>query len=101
MVGQGVEMFDYTNSFKDPEAVEEIETVEEVVEDEATDETFVGVVTAKLLNIRKSPDGDQANIVTQVEEGAELLVSSEIGDWYEVCTASGIDGYAMKKFIKI
>lgn len=53
------------------------------------------------LNVRKSPDKD-AEILAVINEGSEVVINKikSTMDFYSVCTAAGIDGYCMKKFIK-
>ncbi len=71
--------------------------VEEVVED------IIGVVTDCLkLNIRKEPnkDSDVVVIVTCLDE-LKIDPDASTDDWYAVCTASGIEGFCMKKFVAV
>lgn len=53
------------------------------------------------LNVRKEPNKD-AEILAVINEGAEVVINKikSTMDFYSVCTAAGIDGYCMKKFIK-
>ena len=53
------------------------------------------------LNVRKEPNKD-AEILAVINEGAEVVINKTKStmDFYSVCTAAGIDGYCMKKFIK-
>lgn len=72
----------YENSILDDsaEAIEEQET--ELCEDAARN--VIGVVTDCLkLNIREKPSKDSND------------------DWYAVCTATGIEGFCMKKFVAV
>lgn len=62
-----------------------------------------GVVTDCLkLNIREKPDKN-SGIVTVVTCLTELKIDPTMstGDWYAVCTASGIEGFCMKKFVAV
>lgn len=73
-----------------------IETVEEVAE-------VFGVVTDCLrLNIREEPTKDSAvaAIVTCLDE-LKIDPDNSTDDWYAVCTASGVEGFCMKKFVAI
>lgn len=72
------------------------ETVEEVAE-------VFGVVTDCLrLNIREEPTKDSAvaAIVTCLDE-LKIDPDNSTDDWYAVCTASGVEGFCMKKFVAI
>lgn len=116
-------MFDYTKKFYNPddfdtpedeiveeEVIEEEEIIEEEpyneVEDEEDpepeDKTCFGIVTCDKLNVRKGP-GTHYDIATKpVSKGEELMIMGGFdSDWYEVCTASGVEGYVLKDHIKI
>lgn len=89
-------------------AVEEIveEPAVEVVEELPTiegdgNEPLVGTTTTR-LNIRSNPAvGD--NVVTVVNEGTVVMIDYPVadGDWFKVYTEAGVEGYCMKKFVKI
>ena len=61
-----------------------------------------GVVTANKLNIRKLP-APTAEVVTIVEKDTTLMIDPEYEtvEWYKVYTPAGIEGYCMKKFVKV
>lgn len=72
------------------------ETMEEVAE-------VFGVVTDCLrLNIREKPAKDSAvvTIVTCLDE-LKIDPDNSTDDWYAVCTASGVEGFCMKKFVAV
>ena len=52
------------------------------------------------LNVRKAANKD-AEIVAVINEGSEVVINriKSTVDFYAVCTAAGIEGYCMKKFI--
>lgn len=54
------------------------------------------------LNVRKEPNKD-AEIVAVINEGSEVVINriKSTVDFYAVCTAAGIEGYCMKKFITV
>ena len=60
------------------------------------------VVDCVRLNIRETPD-TQANILTTVNAGVEIVVDDTSSDknWCSVKLLSGLKGYAMRKFLKI
>ena len=63
----------------------------------------IGIVTGCLnLNIYKDAFYG-ADIVAVVSALSELCVDldNSTDDWYFVCTASGIEGFCMKKFVAI
>lgn len=60
------------------------------------------VANCKKLNVRESPALDApiiCEIVCQTKLMVEEVDSTE--DFYKVCTAAGIEGFCMKKFIAI
>ena len=63
--------------------------------------SLVGVVTAKLLNVRSSPEIVDGNVVSLLIGGTELLVTPENDDFYKILTKAGDEGYCMKKFIEM
>lgn len=78
-------------------------TEEQVDTKEESAVVMLGVVTDCLrLNIRSAPAMD-APIITTVTCFTELLVSPEASsdEWYAVCTAAGVEGFCMKKYVAI
>lgn len=81
------------------EIVEKQET--ELCEDAARN--VIGVVTDCLkLNIRKKPSMDSkvVTVATCLDE-LEIDMGDSNDDWYAVCTAAGIEGFCMKKFVAV
>ncbi len=63
----------------------------------------IGIVTDCLkLNLRQEPDPDTA-VVTVIPALAEVAVDMEAStdSFYKVCTAAGIEGFCMRKYIAI
>lgn len=56
----------------------------------------------KKLNVRNLPNQD-AKILTELVEGSEVMIdeAGSTATYYKVCTEYGIDGYCVKKFIKV
>lgn len=52
------------------------------------------------LNVRESAN-TTANVLAVINEGSEVVINriKSTVDFYAVCTAAGIEGYCMKKFI--
>lgn len=87
------------------EIVPEVEvTVEEPVENQVVEvETVVGVVSGcAKLNLRAEANVN-SKVLTILNEDVELAVSPNFSteDFYKVVTATGVEGYCMKKFITI
>ena len=67
------------------------------------DKIFIGLVAnCKRLNIRESPTVD-APVICEVVCQTELMIEEDDSteDFYKVCTAAGIEGFCMRKFIAI
>ena len=63
----------------------------------------IGIVTGcKRLNVREKPKTD-ASVICEVNFQTELMIeeADSTEDFYKVCTAAGIEGFCMKKFIAI
>lgn len=68
-----------------------------------TPENIIGIVTDCLkLNIRKEPDKDSevVVVVTCLDE-LKIDPDASTNDWYAVCTAAGMEGFCMKKFVAV
>lgn len=82
---------------------DETESVVTTVEDVPEERELLGTVIAEALYVREAPSSD-AEPVTTVKKGDELIVtvpSKGTPEWYKVCTAAGVEGYSMGKFIDI
>lgn len=97
------------------EVVEAVEVKEEVKVEEPTPvveepkpvvkpeppKPLTGKVTGcAKLNVRESANAT-ANVLAVINEGSEVVINriKSTVDFYAVCTAAGIEGYCMKKFI--
>lgn len=66
-------------------------------------EKVIGVVIDCLkLNIRQRPykDSEVVAIVSCLDE-LSIDIEASTNDWYAVCTAAGIEGFCMKKFVAV
>lgn len=85
------------------EVVETSEAVVEEVVEEVVENTVYGTVECKdMLNVRKAPKADAA-IACVIKNGSEVIVdvTNSTDDFYKICTEAGLEGYCMKKFIKV
>jgi hypothetical protein len=96
----------------DSKPVEEVKKVQEepkakevkVEEPETVDAEVYGVDS--MLNIRSTPEVKDDNVITLVKKGTKLKVvdpkKAEKDSWYKIIvTDMKMEGYAMKKYIKI
>lgn len=93
--------YDYTKKYekKKKEEIPIQETITEI-EKEVVSEPKTGRTTVK-LNVRSNTDTN-SDILTTLDEGEEIRIEDEYNsDWYKVCTASGIEGFALKEYIKV
>lgn len=85
-------------------AVVEADVVEDtVVEETAGPVMVVGVVTdCSKLNVREKPKAN-AKILTEIPVKSDVIINEEEStkEFYKVCTATGVEGYCMKKYITI
>lgn len=91
----------YENSVLDEQTENIKEQETEFCEDAARN--VIGVVTDCLkLNIHEKPTKDSrvVTVVTCLDE-LEIDMSDSNDDWYAVCTATGIEGFCMKKFVAV
>lgn len=77
--------------------VEETETIS--TEEDFLAEANVGESRC-YLRVEASKESKDLTIL---EPGDELLVdfTESTDEWYKVCTASGVDGYVMKRLVKL
>ena len=64
---------------------------------------MIGIVTnCGSLNVREEPKSD-ANIIGKINCLSEVMIEDEgsTGDYYKICTVSGIEGFCMRKYIAI
>lgn len=89
-----------------PEPVVEVQmAIEEVAEPEVltTEEPLTAVVVGcAKLNVREEPT-PKATPVAVIDASNEVVVydSESFGNYYKVCTASGIEGYCVKDYLEL
>lgn len=66
----------------------------------SADTTKSGFVNCAFLNLREQPSRE-SEVLTCLENGEEVLIDEvdSADEFYKVCTASGIEGFCMKRFI--
>ncbi len=91
-------------NYEEPILEDSVETIEEqATETEAEVSKVFGVVTDCLrLNIRREPDKEaKVIIIATCLDEVEVDLNASTDEWYAVCTAAGMEGFCMKKFIAI
>ena len=76
---------------------------ETILDIETKPEPTIGsVVDCIMLNVRKEPS-IESEVLCEISWSTEIMVYEEesTGEFYKICTASGVEGYCMKKFISI
>lgn len=79
------------------------EVVIPVVEAPAEPEIVSGVVfNCAKLNVREKPVAG-SRVVKIVDAGTELSVTTDesFGIFYKICTASGVEGYCVKDYVRL
>lgn len=93
----------YTVQAESPKpAAPEVKMVEETVKTVSLPETVEGtVVNCAKLNVRVAPDitAEVVGVLDAMSE-IEIDVAKSTNEWFHVCTAIGIEGYCMRKFIE-
>ena len=96
------------------EEVEDVSGVEEIVEEDVPEvkEESLDTISkpncsgfvdnCESLRIRQVPN-PVGEILTTISSGTEVEIdlNNSTNDFYKVCTATGLDGYCMKKFITL
>lgn len=83
-----------------------VETVLESVTDTpevSTKEPVYGVVIdCSQLNVREKSNKN-AKVLCEVKVGSKLVIdeAKSTADWFSVCTENGIEGFCMKRYIKV
>lgn len=83
------------------ETVTPVELVEETVETVTLPETVEGVVVnCAKLNVRVEPNlNGEIICVLDVMSEIEIDVTKSTDEWLKICTATGVEGYCMRKFV--
>ena len=78
-----------------------IDVVQETVDTVTLPETVTGtVVNCAKLNVRAEASANAEVVdVLAVNTEIEINVEKSNNEWFNVCTASGINGYCMRKFV--
>lgn len=78
-----------------------IELVEETVETVTTPEVVTGVIVdCRKLNVRAEANST-ADVVCVLDVNSEVMidVAESTNEWFRICTATGVDGYCMRKYV--
>ena len=87
------------NSIKEEEKQED--NIENEVKVEQTSSTKYGVVIPNMLYLRSGPSKDDP-MISVLEKGqkVEIILKESVNDFYRI-HIQDLDGYCMKKFIKV
>lgn len=93
-----------SKDFESNHVKEPIEVIDIPMPTEPTEESFVKgeVVDCYSLNLRSGPSKD-CDILCGLPRGTEVHINKteSSDDFYKVCTATGIEGFCVKAFIRI
>ena len=93
----------YTTEIDSEDNIEVTDVTEEIEESISAVNTITGIVSdCKKLRVRNAP-GLDSDVICEIEAGSivEIDEVNSTEEFYKVCTETGIDGYCMKKFIKV
>lgn len=88
----------------EPEIIDVVSVEEE--EETADEKVLMGTIDNCGRVYVRSDARKDASPLTDIEKGSEVLVTGTFDDyenngWYKVCTAAGVEGYIMSKFVKL
>lgn len=86
----------------EPEAVEPEKPVVPVIEKDEPETRKAVVHNCVKLNVRENPK-PKADVLMTINAGDEVTVytNCSVGNYYSVCTESGIEGYCVKDYLKM
>lgn len=92
--------YDYSKSFSN--LVEETDVNQELAIPEETDTQMLSGVVANCdaAYLRTGPSQDHQDIDV-LKAGTEIVVDGTEGSWYKVLTATGKQGYIMRKLVRL
>lgn len=93
----------YVTEIDSEDNVEVTDVTKEIEESISDVNTITGIVSdCKKLRVRNAP-GLDSDVICEIEAGSivEIDEVNSTEEFYKVCTETGIDGYCMKKFIKV
>lgn len=102
------ELTETTEAVTEPEveiqmAIEDVAEPEVIAPVEEPEQPITAiVVNCAKLNVREEPS-PRAEAVAVIDASNEVVVydSESFGNYYKVCTASGIEGYCVKDYLKL
>lgn len=78
-----------------------VQEVAEVVKSEPVKVEQFGVVTnCEILNVRERPSRN-ASILCMILCDSEVKIIDDVGGFYKVTTAAGVEGFCMKDYIDV
>lgn len=93
-----------TNSFVPiEETFIETESTEELSNEISSEDSLSEATVGESRCYLRVEASKESKDLTILEPGDELLVDfmESTDEWYKVCTASGVDGYVMKRLVKL
>ena len=97
-----IEINDPVEAIEPEEETIPVPVIEEIVEPESVVEpkVFAKVCNCTRLNVRVEPDGDVIGTI-HVGDTVEIDMVASTDVYYKICTASGMEGYCMRRYITI
>ena len=87
------------NQVIDNEKIEE----NQVIDNEKIEETSkTGKVNCVALNVREQPNTETLSLaIVHKDMKLRIDIDSSTDEWFAVCTATGIEGYCVKKYVDV
>lgn len=88
------------NEFDAEELLEQIEEIEEIIPSVPEPVVTEGMVACERLYVRSEPTVDSEPLGI-IKRDSVVEIIEDAGEFYNVYTETGLDGFCMKKFITV
>lgn len=82
------------------EPQELLEQIEEIIPSDPEPVVTEGMVNCEQLYVRSAPTTNSEPLDI-IKRDAVVTIVEDAGEFYNVCTETGLDGFCMKKFITV
>lgn len=93
----------YATEIDSEDNVEVTDVTEEIEGSINAVNTITGIVSdCKRLRVRNYPELE-SNVICEIEADSKVVIDevNSTEEFYKICTETGVDGYCMKRFIKV
>ena len=88
---------------KENQVIEDVNQENQVIDNEKIEETSkTGKVNCVALNVREQPNTETLSLaIVHKDMKLRIDIDSSTDEWFAVCTATGIEGYCVKKYVDV